>query len=223
MLTLLRQIEDSLFPALKLDVWERVAYWHLFVRTRAVGQDSVVLGVDPLATSTGISTTKLRETIRSMADKGCIAIDDRSRSGHSLRVLLPHEIPGLVVDPSESAKIDIETLDFFSGRQFLGSLMQRERNRCFYCLAAVSAETAVLDHCVAQVNGGDNSYRNIVVSCHTCNARKQAMSPDDFLRLLYRNGVLSVSDLKDRLDGLSQLQAGRMVPAPWDRIGDVPK
>jgi hypothetical protein len=39
------------------------------------------------------------------------------------------------------------------------------------------------------------------------------MSPDDFLRLLYRDGVLSVADLKDRLDGLSRLQAGRMVPA----------
>jgi hypothetical protein len=214
MLTTLKQIEDSLFPALKLDVWERVVYWHLFVRTRAIGQDSILLGVDPLATSTGISTTKLRETIRSMAEKGCIAIDDRSRSGHSLRVLLPREIPGLVVEPSGSAEADIETLDFFSGRQFLGSLLGREGNRCFYCLAAVRPETAVLDHCVAQMNGGDNSYRNIVVSCHTCNARKQAMQADEFLRLLYRDGVLSVADLKGRLDALSQLQAGRMVPAP---------
>lgn len=209
---MLQQIEGNLFPGLNLDVWERVVYWHLFLRTRAVGQDSLVLGLDPLATSTAMSTTKLRETLRSMADKGCITIDDRSRSGHSLRVLLPHEIPGLVMDPSRPVKPDIEELDFYSGRQFLGSLLQREGDRCFYCLAALNPEKVVLDHCVAQVNGGDNSYRNIVVSCHTCNARKQGMQPDDFVRMLYREGVLSAEDFKDRLDALSRLRAGHIVP-----------
>lgn len=209
---LFADVERRLFKGLGLDVWERVVYWHLLLHTHAEGKQSVVVGLDPLADSTGMSTTKLRETLRSMAQKGCIAIDDRSRLGHTIRVFVPHEIAALPKEVSAPESIDIDTVDFYSGRQFVEALILREQGRCFYCLAAVTTPTAVLDHCVAQMNGGDNSYRNVVISCHGCNARKQAIPPDDFLRLLYRDGVLSASDLKTRIDALAELQAGKLVP-----------
>jgi 5-methylcytosine-specific restriction endonuclease McrA len=209
---LVKQIEDRLFPGLGLDVWERVAYWHLFRRTHVEGCDNVVVGLDSLAIGTAMSTTKLRETLRSLQRKSCIAIDERSRFGHSVRVVLPDDIPGLPVSGAPAAPLDIETVDFCASRQFVGPLLHREENRCFYCLAALTADSTVLDHVVAQVNCGDNSYRNVVASCHICNARKQAAAPDDFLRMLYRDGFLSQADLQHGLERLAHLQAGLLVP-----------
>ncbi|MGB8297195.1 MAG: hypothetical protein WCG85_17335 [Polyangia bacterium] len=50
-----REIEDLLFPRLKLDAWERAIYWHLFRHTHMEGRSSVVFGLDSLARTTGIS------------------------------------------------------------------------------------------------------------------------------------------------------------------------
>ncbi len=212
LLPLVKDIEDRLFPGLKLDVWERVVYWHLLRQTRLEGRDNVIIGLDPLARATAMSTTKLRDTLRSMAARGCLIIDDRSRSGHMVRVLLPNEVSSLPASTNVPDAVSIETLDFFSDRRFVRPLWEREQQRCFYCLARLTPDAVVLDHVVAQVNGGNNLYRNVVVACHTCNARKQAMPADDFLRVLYREGVLSTADLKERLDMLLQLQDGKLVP-----------
>lgn len=212
LLSLVRDIEDRLFPGLKLDVWERVVYWHLLRQTHLEGQDSVVLGLDPLARATAMSTTKLRDTLRAMATKGCLIIDDRSRSGHMVRVLLPDEVASLPARAKAPEEVDIETLDCFTDRRFMQPLWEREQQRCFYCLARLTPDAAVLDHVVAQVNGGNNSYRNVVIACHACNARKQAISADDFLRVLYREGMLSAIDLKERLNVLLQLRDGKLVP-----------
>ena len=209
---LVRQIEDRLFPGLRLDVWERVVYWHLFRRTRIEGCDSVVVGLDALANATAMSTTALRDRLRSMQQKGCVTIDDRSRLGHSVRVLLPDEIPDLPVAGTPAEPQDFETLALCAGRQYVEPLLRREENRCFYCLMALKVDSVVLDHVIAQVNGGGNSYRNVVASCHACNARKQAAAPDDFLRALYREGFLSSADLQGRLDRLRQLQPGQLIP-----------
>jgi hypothetical protein len=207
-----REIEDRLFPALRLDVWERVIYWHLFRRTRTEGCDSVVVGLDALADATAMSTTTLRDKLRSMQRKGCVTIEDRSRLGHSVRVLLPDEIAGLPPSVTPAEPPDIETLDLCGGRQYVEPLLRREENRCFYCLTVLKLDSVVLDHVIAQMNGGGNSYRNIVASCHACNARKQATAPDDFFRTLYREGFLSSTDLQGRLERLRQLQAGQLIP-----------
>ncbi len=41
----------------------------------------------------------------------------------------------------------------------------------------------------------NQSYRNIVVSCHQCNTTKQAREAVDFIRYLYRCGFLSQVEL----------------------------
>jgi hypothetical protein len=69
-----------------------------------------------------------------------------------------------------------------------------------------------LDHVVSQLNGGDNSYKNIVASCHKCNNRKQGFDAEDFLRGLYRKGMLSESEFEGRLSALKALWQGDLKP-----------
>jgi hypothetical protein len=199
----IRDVEDVMFPQLRLDAWERVLYWHLFRHTILEGRPAVVIGIDPLSRRTGISTTKVRETLRSMAEKGCVTIDERTRVGHGIKLVLPEDMPGLVMLPGPTAPLDIEQVDFFAERRYLRPLMKRQDGRCFYCLRDLIAESSSLDHVVPQVAGGSDSYRNIVVVCHECNARKQAFQAEDYLRLLYREGILGQNDLKERQETLS--------------------
>ena len=167
-----------------------------------------------MAQGTGFSSDKVRKSIRSMDVKGCIKIEDRSRKGHVIRVFLPDEIDGLVpVEPADIAPTDIESLDFFAGRKYLKALLRREGGRCFYCLRTVTEDGCALDHVVPQVSGGDNSFRNIVVACHECNTCKQDTAPADFLRTLYRDGLLSKEDLRARSEALAELQAGDRKPS----------
>jgi len=213
-----RDIEDILFQRLELDVWERALYWHLLRHTHVEGRPMFVTGLEALSRKTAASTTKLREAIRSMAAKGCITIDDRNRAGHAITVLLPEQIPGLLV-VTQTAPIEIEQLDFYQDRRYLEALMERQQGQCVYCLRMLTAESAVLDHLVSQMAGGSNSHKNIVVACHACNSGKQASSADEFLRLLYRQGVLGQDDLKARLELVSKISGGALVPVICPILG----
>ena len=115
-------------------------------------------------------------------------------------------------EQEEEVLIDIESIDFFSNRTYLDALLAREQNRCFYCLRDVSRDTCTLDHVSPRVDGIDNSYRNIVIACCDCNARKQETNGQDFLRSLYRRNLLSEAEFQDRITALDALQEGRLVP-----------
>ena len=209
---LVKQCEDHLFPSLKFSVRERVLYYHLLRHTHLEGKSSALFSLLPLANATGVSESSSREDIRSLNERGCIKIEDRSRSGHLVRVFLPDEIADVLPKGAPAGEIDIEALDFYSNRRFISSLLAREDHRCFYCLKSVRAESCELDHVVAQANGKDNSYRNVVCSCHECNTTKQAQAASDFMRSLYRKGVLSQPELENRLLALEQLQQGKLAP-----------
>lgn len=209
---LIKQCEDHLFPSLQLSVRERVLYYHLLRHTHLEGKSSALFALLPLSKATGVSDRSSREDIRSLNERGCIKIEDRSRNGHLVRVFLPEEIAGVLPKETSVAEIDIEALDFFANRKFVSALLAREDHRCFYCLKSMRAESCELDHAVAQANGRDNSYRNIVCSCHECNTTKQAQVASDFLRSLYRKGVLSQAELENRLTALEQIQLGKLVP-----------
>ena len=108
--------------------------------------------------------------------------------------------------------INIEEIDFFRNREYVDVLLKREGNACFYCLKDISSENCELDHVIPKLNGGDNTYRNIVATCHRCNTHKQGMSVDDYLRQLYRKNLLSESELDDRLSALEALRNGELLP-----------
>ena len=123
-------------------------------------------------------------------------------------MLLPSEIAGVIPQAIDKAQLDIEAIDFFSDRLYLKPLLAREGGRCFYCLRSIIAESCELDHVVSQMNGRDNSHRNIVCACHECNTTKQAQSASDFLRALYRKGLLNQAEMESRVEQLAQLQSG---------------
>jgi hypothetical protein len=208
----LREIEDHLMPRLGLDVIERALYHYLFRHTHLVGKEAGLFALVPVGKAIGISEGSTRERIRAMHEKGCIAIQERSKSGHLVRVLLPEEIPGIVPSGMEDTPADLASVDFFTDRKYVNSLFRREGGRCFYCLRVITLDACALDHVIAQVNGANHSYRNIVAACHGCNSEKQALDAPTFLRSRYRQGLLSADELQDRLTTLDKLQAGQLIP-----------
>lgn len=207
---LLSQIEDSLFPKLGLTVWERAVYYHLLRQTWVLDQETTQCSVAGVALAVGISDWKAREALRSMHAKGCIKIEDRSRAGHEIRVFLPSEL-NLPVE-AEQPPLALASIDFFTGRQYLDALLGRESGRCFYCLREVTRETCELDHVNPLADGTDNSYRNVVVSCHECNKLKQDLKGEEHLRRVFRKSLLSEAEFQERIAALEALRKGELVP-----------
>jgi RNase P subunit RPR2 len=208
----MKQCEDFLFPKLKMTVRERSLYYHLLRHTRLIDKEVGLFALVPLATALNIAESSVREDVRNLHERGCIKIEDRSRIGHQIRVLLPGEIDGVVPREQLEPEIDIESVDFFSDRRYLSALIARENGTCFYCLRLVRPDNCELDHVIARANRTDNSYRNIVVSCHECNTTKQARDGEDFVRVLYRRGILSQPELEQRLVALERLRSGKLIP-----------
>ena len=207
---LIAEIEDLLFPQRGFDVYERSMYYHLVRHTLLAGRESRMFPLSALSASLSMSEVRARKTIRALEQKGCIEIE-RSRKGHLVKVRTPQQL-GVSAPDEEEKSEDIEAIDFFSNRTYVESLLARENERCFYCFANLKAETCVLDHVSAQVDGGGNSYRNIVAACHDCNSRKQGVPAEDHMRGLYRRSLLSESELTDRLQQLEALRAGQLIP-----------
>jgi 5-methylcytosine-specific restriction endonuclease McrA len=208
----IRHCEDHLFHAKAFSVQERILYYHLLRHSRLEGQEQVLVSLVPLANALQISESTVRDCIRALHERGCIRIVERSRQGHLIRISLPEEIDGVIPAAAPAVEIKLEELDFFTGRRYIGALIARERGKCFYCFKAIRPETCELDHVQSRANGTDNNYRNIVASCHGCNTTKQATPAQDFVRALYRKGVLSQAELAERLDSLEKLSAGQIQP-----------
>ena len=206
------EVEDRLVPGLHLDVWERALYYHLLRHTRLNTGPSAMFAIAPLSKAVGISDIKVREALRSLHRKGCVKIEDRSRKGHLVSVLLPSEVAALPLPPELVVQFDIEVLDFFMGRRYVAELLRRENGACVYCMKKVTAETCELDHLIPQAVELQHSYRNIVIACHGCNKAKGETAASDFVRKLYRDGILNEAELQGRLARVAAIQAGEVVP-----------
>ena len=55
----------------------------------------------------------------------------------------------------------------------------RDQHRCQYCGSTQPASQLTLDHVHPRSRGGPTNWRNIVVSCFGCNARKADRDPDE--------------------------------------------
>jgi 5-methylcytosine-specific restriction endonuclease McrA len=108
---------------------------------------------------------------------------------------------------------NLEERDFWQDKTLRKAIHARERSVCFYCLRRLTARVRCLDHVVPQVRRGSNSYRNIVSSCAECNALKGETPAEGFLRLLYRDGRLTATELTGRLRAVEALAAGKLRPA----------
>ena len=117
LLPILIEIEDKLLPYFHCDIWERGLYYYLFRRTHLNGNESATIPLSSIATALGCSEWQARKSIRQLAQKGCIDLE-QTRKGQKVKVLLPNqlEIPDI---SNENADVDIENLDFFSNRVYI--------------------------------------------------------------------------------------------------------
>ena len=196
-----------------MNSYERSLYYYLLRHSRVIGNSEVLVAIAPLGKALGFSEWSARENLRRMDKKGCIKIIERGQRGTKVSVLLPGEIEGCITDEEQQSEpIDIELVDFFKEPRYREVIFRRENGMCFYCLKKITKENHALDHVISQENGGDNTYRNIVASCHECNSLKQGMNGNDFVRNLYRRGILDSQELEQRLKTIDLLQDGKLKP-----------
>jgi hypothetical protein len=151
--------------------------------------------------------------------KGALRLVERTKAGHVVEVRLPGEIRA--VRPERGARgpaglprtANLEEMDFLQTKPLREAIHARERSVCFYCLRRLTARVRCLDHVVPAVRSGSNSYRNLVSSCAECNSQKGETSAEGFLRLLYRDGRLTASELTGRRRAVEALAAGKLRPA----------
>jgi 5-methylcytosine-specific restriction endonuclease McrA len=211
-LTIYRDVEDRLAPQFKLDVWERVVYYHLLRHTKLESESTKLFAIDPLAATLRLSNTKVREVLRSLDRKGCTK-NEVTRLGYKITVFLPDELSlSDQTNPVEDRAVDIETIDFFNDRQYVASLLNRENGSCFYCLLKLIESDCELDHVVPLANSLDNSYRNIVACCHACNRKKGNQEAITFLRSLFRQSLLGEAELQERITAVENLKMGLLQP-----------
>ncbi len=221
------QVQDFLAP--RLDCYEQMIYHYLFRHTRLDGRHQITVGTRTIQARIGAGMGKqgsppsqrvISDKLRTLERKGCIRIVERSAQGTALEVLLPHEIPGVVVEAPQVSKEDMETLDFFNDPDRRLALLRREGGHCFWCLRGITEANYSLDH-VNPRSGPveDHTYRNLVACCWECNSRKQATGAEEFLRRLYLEGLLSADDHQKRVEAIEALKSGRLVPVLEDAGG----
>ncbi len=212
------EFQDFLAP--KLDTYEQAIYLYIWRHSRLIGLEEVNIGFKSarsrMACGIGEHGKPMSEgtaysKLRTLESKGAISVLRTEHTGRLIRLHLPNEIPGLIPNPEEAKPIDLEEMDFFEVPENRLLILKRENNRCFYTLAQLDEKNFVIDHVVSRPNG-NNGYRNIVAASREANNRKGAMSADEFLRKLFRDGFLSGSELEERLLQLNRLKAGELKP-----------
>ena len=68
-------------------------------------------------------------------------------------------------------------------RADIDAQLAKQGFKCFWCPADIR-EKNCCDHYVPLARGGTNWPDNIVMSCRSCNSRKWALSPEEFMRRL---------------------------------------
>lgn len=211
------EIQDKLVPI--LDSYEQAVYHYLFRHTYLMGKDTCVYSTRTAEIGLGIGDNSKQPSmktrskkLRSLEEKGCVKIIERSNKGITVQLLLPSEIPSIQNTKLEIAPIDIEELDFYKDRRLLNCLLEREGYRCFYTGRKISADNCYLDHVIPQANSGNNSYKNIVASCYDANSMKNDKPADEFIRMLYKEEIISISEFQELKDKLSKLQSGELQP-----------
>ncbi|HXY24228.1 MAG TPA: HNH endonuclease [Candidatus Acidoferrum sp.] len=229
------QFEDVLAPRLGLTVWDRAVYSYLLRHSLVVGKTRLHFSIISVARDLGLSNGPVRQGVRRLDELGALRLLERDKTGHLVEMRLPEQIPALLpgndVIPArhssraarhsfngtsgangEPAAADLESIDFLSTWALRKTIHDRELGACFYCLRCTPANVRCLDHVVPRARFGRNSYRNLVSCCLECNTLKGDTPAPDFLRLLYRKGRLTPSELDAGLRKLQDLAAGKLRP-----------
>jgi hypothetical protein len=208
------------FMAPKMDTYEQAIYLYIFRHSRLIDQEEVVIGFKSerkrMACGIGENGKPMSEgtaykKLQSLETKGFVKVLASEWSGRRIKLFLPHEIEGIIPGIIEEKKLDIEEMDFFENSENREMILDREGWKCFYCMSKLNNNNFVMEHVLSCPNG-NNSYRNIVAACRTCNNKKDNSSAEDFFRTLYRDSLISEIELKDRLNYLTKLKNGELKP-----------
>jgi DNA-binding Lrp family transcriptional regulator len=212
LLATVAEISDRLIPQLRLDTYEQALYWYLFRQTHLLHASETTISYAAIEKAIGVTKTAATRRLRSLEEKGCIKVVDTGWGGTKVSVSLPEQVLGPVAALSEAQPVDVEAINFFSQAQYREAILHREGSLCFYCLKRLSSENYALDHLVPQIDGGNDSYRNVVAACHSCNSSKNARSAEDFLRGLLRSGRLGDAEFEQRLLAVAAVKQGELKP-----------
>ncbi|GAC1640550.1 MAG: hypothetical protein NVS9B14_22080 [Candidatus Acidiferrum sp.] len=211
-----KQLEDVVVPRLAMSVIDRAVYSHLLRHSHLEGRRQVKFSIAWLGRGARLSHGPTRQSVRRLLERGVLRLVTRSHGGHTVEVHLPEEIRAVQnAEAAEQSAADakLEATDFLKTKEMRQAIHAREEGFCFYCLRRLEEEEEkTLDHVVPQVDGGGNSYRNLVSSCADCNCYKSRQPAGDYLRRLYREGRLTAAELSERLQALDALAAGSLRP-----------
>lgn len=210
---------DYLAP--KLDTYEQAIYLYIVRHSRLINQDEALIGFKSarkkFAFGAGKAGTPMSEGViykklQSLEEKQCIKIMNSEYKGTRIKCFLPSEINGLVKEEKNNETIlNIDEIDFFNEPTYRKYILEREQYQCFYCQRQLDDNNYVLEHVISRPKG-DNSYKNLVASCRTCNNKKGDKDVQEFIRVLYRNNFLSDEEFNNVNKKLKLLKSGDLKP-----------
>ncbi len=208
------------FLAPKLDTYEQAIYLYIIRHSRILDEEEALIGFKSarkkFAFGIGKSGTSMSEGViykklNNLESKGCIKVIGSEYNGTRIKAFLPYEIDGVVNIPEESPPINIDDIDFFEEPKYRKCILEREGHRCFYCLKELNENNYVLEHVVSRPEG-NNSYKNLVAACRSCNNKKSEKNVLDFIRSLYRDDYLSEDEFEKVKARLESLKSGELRP-----------
>jgi hypothetical protein len=203
-----------------LDVYEQAIYIYIVRHTLLNDLEEAVIGFKSARKKMGFgvgsagtapSETIVYKKLRGLEEKGFIKIVASERAGTRIKLLSPFSGKGHNIKFENSIYVKIEDADFFADQNNRKLIVERDGHKCFYCTISLDENNYVIERVISRPIG-DNSFKNLVASCRQCNNRKDSSPADDFLRRIYRDGLLSQSELAERLNQLTQLQLGNLRP-----------
>jgi len=202
------------FNAKKIGAYGRLIYCAILAKAASQGTSSLAMRSKELADATSLSQNTVKRHIRELSKASLLTIEDLSHSGFHITLSdlksIVESLPNQ--DQALQSDVDIEGLDFFAGRKYVRQLLARQNGRCIYTLKPLTEDTSHLDHLVSSLKGGDNSYRNIVACTFEANTRKGSGSAADFLRLMFREALLSEEEFKLQLQLIDDIATGVVRP-----------
>lgn len=214
---ILIDIQDRVVPL--LDSYEQAIYHYVFRHTYLVGEKHALFSTRTAEIGFGSgdrtkppSGKTKSDRLKSLEQKGCIKIVERSNKGMFVEIILPSQIPFLQVEEEIPIELNLEELDFYKNKKLLPCILEREGFKCFYTGRKISAENCYLDHVIPQAKGGNNLYRNIVATCFDANSMKNDKDVENFVRLLYREEFITLEEFNSLKLKISALRNGELVP-----------
>lgn len=214
---ILIDIQDRVVPL--LDSYEQSIYHYVFRHTYLADKKQILFSTRSAEIGFGSgdrtkppSGKTKSDRLKSLEQKGCIKIVERSNKGMLVEIVLPSQMSFLQIEEVISVELNLEELDFYKNKRLLPCILEREGFTCFYTGRKISAENCYLDHVIPQAKGGNNSYRNIVATCFDANSMKNDKDAEEFARLLYRAELITLDEFNFLKRKISALRNGELVP-----------